>query len=173
MDSADACRGGFSRAADNEVLQQPAGGGRAPLLNLNGASLVTRIAMAAGGPADSMDRFSMHAVVWDFSESRRRQQPEEARQAAAEPWLRWLLQQGARLAELHEAGNSSRLLEAIQLLAGELVNFGWLAALLARTPLSKWPVMHGDTEMPRLEVLASTLAGWGHGREALALQQRV
>jgi len=147
------------------VLQQPAGGGRALLQNLEGASLVTRIAMAAGGPADPMDRFSMHAVVWDFSESTRRQQPEEARQAAAEPWLRWLLQQGARLAELHEVGNPSSLPEAIQLLAAELVDFGWLAALLAWTPLSKWPVMHSGTEVPRLEVLASTLAGWGHGRE--------
>ena len=136
------------------------------------ASLILRIAEEAGGPAN-VDRFSMHPVVWDFSERMRQEQPAQQQQAAAMPWLDWMLEQGKFLAELHpHTGDSANLQAALQLMAAELPNVGWFGELLTRPPFSDWPAVSDNAAtLEKLETSAWALAGYGHARQAWALQR--
>lgn len=114
----------------------------------------------------------MHPVVWDFAE--RKRAPAQQR-AAAEPWLRWMLQQGQRLAELcPAAGDPPCLAESQRLLAAELLNFDWLAELLLQPPLVDWATALGPAVASRLEDLALAVSGFGtRGWLSLAVLQCV
>jgi len=115
----------------------------------------------AGGVAD-LGSFRMHPVVWDFAKRKRREQPPAQQRAAAEPWLRWMLQQGQRLAELcPAAGDPPRLAESQRLLAADLLNFDWLAELLAQPPLVDWATALDTAVASRLEDLALAVSRFG------------